>query len=957
MGQGNIQLLKTLPGPQNDASILAEFCSRGEGYVTALDSKHLGALRFAVPSESDVELLEFGRMVAAYARLAGTDPRSLASNPHTIAAIGKVCEGLNADSAFYGSRHYVGLHKRIAETVKELGDWGLDPDILASLVPDCTLDLQPKLKSLADVWSRTESLLGEFNCELSYRHIAASITAAPDKDVSFPRCLIFLDGQLAPKHVEWVKWAASVGGHLTVVVESSPSTDTLFPIANKVEKQLGVIANFVGESRPFVTSLFAGTIARPPGIRADQFRAADPLAEVEWTLRRILKGVNGNELHRVGIFVRNLEDYGPLIESAATRLGVPIRIARKASLASNGYIRTLVSVLEAFDSGDVRRLQVLARSSFFLFPNSLRKPFSEALATAFREGEQAWAKLEKWASDQQEIVPWLGAVLAWRRDSHAKPTNLVSWRERLRELGNNFPAIALGEFKERDSRAKNSFERTLGSRATFLDQSELDLGQALAEARAAAEESDYTLPSKPVGVQVSDAPNGFAAVDRLFVLGMLEGVFPRRRSESPILTDADRQEISERRALLFPMQNSFDEARRERDSFVALCSVPTSAITFSYPETTDDRDNIPAFYLEEVKRCLGGEIEHHTYPRSQLTPDQSDCRAENDLKLRLALDELHIPPLTLPNLETTTRELLAGRVPEALQPKELRTALECPFRHFAQEALRLYPDRDRRRWYQLRQLPQIARLSIQPDADAATQILQSLLAAELEDMRPHVTESEFELMRQGGERLIQDWVKREFRARQLWPKDEGSQRPMVTFGAETLRGQLPRVGKIAGSVAGTARMGPYKVVQMVESNTPGQDKTSLLGLKDRDALYYGVHLMAGFEKGSAMALEVESMSGGRKMMLLPRLDEPPIVGDLESGLEVTDLSGKGEAQVTTEVFFERVKDLIGQATNAIREVDVKATPGDHCSFCDHGELCRQSAEFGESDSPFEGEDG
>ncbi|MBC8064466.1 MAG: PD-(D/E)XK nuclease family protein [Chlorobia bacterium] len=956
MGQGNIRLLKTLPGPQNDASILAEFCSRGEGYVTALDSKHLAALRFAVPSEADVELLEFGRMVAAYARLAGTDPRSMASNSHTIAAIGKVCEGLNADSPFYGSRQYVGLHKRIAETVKELGDWGLDPSVLALLVAECSQDLQPKLKSLADVWARTESLLGEFNCELSYRHIASSIAASPDRDVSFPRCLIFLDGQLAPKHVEWMKWAASVGGQLTVVVESSPSTDALFPIADKVEKHLGLTGILVGESKPFVTSLFAGTIS-PPGLQADQFRAADPLAEVEWTLRRILERVEGNEFHRLGVFARNLEDYGPLIESAAARLGVPIRIARKESLASNGYIRTLVAVLEALESGDVRRLQVFARSSFFLFPNSLRKPFAEAMSTAFREGDQAWAKFEKWASELQEIVPWLAALLAWRRDSAAKPTNLASWRERLRELGNTFPAISIGDFRERDFRAKNSFERTLGSRATFLDQGELDLGQALVEVKAAAEESDYTLPSKPVGVQVSDAPNGFASVDHLFVLGMLEGVFPKRRSESPILTDADRQEIYERRAMLFPMQTSFDGARRERDSFVALCSVPEKAITFSYPETTDDRDNIRAFYLEEVKRALGGDIEDCIYPRSQLTPAQSDCRSENDRKLRLALDGLHVPALILPNIETKTRETLAARVPEALKPRELRTALECPFRHFAQEALRLYPDRDRRRWYQLRQLPQNARLTIQPDADSAKQALRSLLAAELEDMRPHVTESEFELMRQGGERLIQDWVKREFRARQIWPKDEGSQRPMVTFGAETLRGELPRVGKVAGAVAGTARMGPYKVVQMVGSNTPVQDKTSLLGLKDRDALYYGVHLMAGFEKGSAMALEVESMSGGRKMMLLPRLDEPPIIGDIEAGLEVSDLSGKGEAQVTTEVFFERVKDLIGQASKAIREVDIRATPGDHCSFCDHGELCRQSAEFGESDSPFEGEDG
>jgi hypothetical protein len=522
----------------------------------------------------------------------------------------------------------------------------------------------------------------------------------------------------------------------------------------------------------------------------------------------------------------------------------------------------------------------------------------------------------------------------------------------LRELGNLFPAIALGQAAERDLRAKNSFERALASRATFTERIEVTLDQLLTEIKTITEDSDYTPPVRPVGIQVSDAAEGFATLDHLFVLGVLEGVFPRRRRESPILTDRDREEISDRRALMMPLRTSFDEAREERGAFVTLCAVPLQSITFSHPETTDERDNIPAFYLEEVKRAVGGDVPNQTYRRAQLAPSPENCRSENDRKLRAALDATPVPGGVVDALTEEVRSQVAAKVPEALQARDLRSALECPFRHFAQVALRLFPDRDRRRWYQLRNLPQNVRLINQDDADSAREALRSLLAAELEDMRPHVTESEFELMRQGGERLIQDWVRREFRARQIWPKDPGTKEAMVAFGSPTLRGELPRVGKVAGSVAGTSRMGPYKVVHLVESNTPNADKASLLGMKDRDALYYGMHLMAGFEKGSSLALEIESMAGGRKLMLLPRLEEPQVIGDVQSGLEVSDLSGKGEAPVTTEVFFEKVKDLLGQASRTIREVDVRATPGDHCTFCDHGELCRQSAEFGEDDSPF-----
>jgi hypothetical protein len=69
-----------------------------------------------------------------------------------------------------------------------------------------------------------------------------------------------------------------------------------------------------------------------------------------------------------------------------------------------------------------------------------------------------------------------------------------------------------------------------------------------------------------------------------------------------------------------------------------------------------------------------------------------------------------------------------------------------------------------------------------------------------------------------------------------------------------------------------------------------------------------------------------------------------------------DLAGSGDSGATNVAFFEKVKDLLREAANAIRAVDVKSTPGEVCAFCDHGELCRQSAEFGEIDSPFEGGD-
>ena len=950
VGKGGLRLLRSVPGPTNDAAILAEFCARGEGLVTTLDSKHLAALRYAVPSEAEVELLEFGRMVAKFARLADADPRPLAGGAHLMGSIAEACESLDSDSPFYGSRRFGGLHRRLAETIKELASWGFESESLAIAGSECSTDLEAKLKSLAWIWEKAEHRLAQFGCELSHRHIGHCLASEPDADVAFPRCLVFLDGEFAPKHADWLRWAATTGAEITVVVEGSPSAADLFETSRLVEQTLGP-AQQVGESSPFVRSLFAGTVAAEPGISVGKFVAADPLAEVEWALRQAMELAGGRDYHRIGVFARSMEDYGPLIEAAALRLEVPVRISRRAGLKTNGFLKALFGLVGALGSEDVRNLARACQSSYFQFPSGLRREFEGELVQAFREGSPAWQRIGDWSKSQAEAVPWLAEVLKWRAES-LRATTLRVWRDRMSELGNLFPAISQGVFQERDIRAKNSFERALGVRASFLETKELSLADLAGEVASVLEENDYTLPSAPYGIQVSDSPKGFSAVDHLFVLGMLEGVFPRRRSESPILTDADRKEIAEHRALMFPMEDSFLKARRERDAFVALCSVPSSGLTFSYPETTDDRDNIPAFYMEEAKRAVGGELRQNTYPRAWVAPPVDKCRADSDKGLRAALDAGPTGQPVENEISDSVREAVVGRVPDALSPRQLRSAFECPFRHFAQELLRLYPDRDSRRWYQLRKLPQESQLMRQPTREQAEAALQNLLETQLEEMRPHTSEADWLLMRQGGERLIRDWVAREFRARELWEKDPGSEQAGVAFGSPTLRDELPRSAKVTGTVAGTSRMGPYKVVHMVESNTPSYERGAAFGLKDRDMLYYGLHLMAGFEKGSNMALEVESMSGGRKLLLLPRAEEPALIGDRERGLEVFDLAGSGDPNATNVAFFERVKELLGQAAKAIRGVDVHSSPGEACAFCDHGELCRQSAEFGEAESPF-----
>jgi len=115
LGKGHLRLLRSLPGPQNDASILTDFCAREDGLVTALDSKHLSALRYAVPSEfGDVDD-EDGR------RLGSVLERHYAVIDE---AIGRAMAGLRSDDLLIVVSGYgmepLGFAKRLTERV--IGD-------------------------------------------------------------------------------------------------------------------------------------------------------------------------------------------------------------------------------------------------------------------------------------------------------------------------------------------------------------------------------------------------------------------------------------------------------------------------------------------------------------------------------------------------------------------------------------------------------------------------------------------------------------------------------------------------------------------------------------------------------------------------------------------------------------------------------------------------------------------
>lgn len=952
MAKGRIRLLSTIPGPANLGSIVREFCGK-PGVITAFSDSAVRTLASLAPEGSASESLPFGGLVRRFASMCGAYPLSLAHEGHAVAAIGAACDSLPADSPFLLTARRPGLHRAVRQTLHELSAFDLDADEFDLLAARAEPALGAKLRSLGVLDRQATDSLRQLGRSFSREHVGMCLSGTLERGAELGRVLILAGSEFNPQAIDLIKWAADHGGEITVVVYRHAARGDLYRQAKNTVERLGVAAEESGSGNGLLRCLFTADRSSDERSRCSIMSAADPLSEAEWALRGCLERRQaGMRYDRMAVYIRDSDSYAPLIEASAKRLNVPLRLWRRAPLLTNSFARIALAALEFCASQDVRSIMSLARTTYIGLDFENRGTLREAVKAAHSAREDQWLRLREWTSDKGDSYDWLSRLLDWRDEAIETPVQLETWTAKLRELMMVLPPERYYHAgSERDKRAQYVLFQSINEIASVRrleNRSRVTLSEFARIAREVWEEADVSIPAAEEGALVSSHAEEIPEVDCLFVLGMLEGVFPRRRSEDPILSDLEREAISDLRGGA-PLPVSRDKAVAERDEFYSVCAASAEEIVFSYPETDEDRDNVPAFYLDEVERALGC-VSRTTRSRDVLTPPIEECASLSDKELCAALSEDRADSLPLRFSDPEVALGFARRPELGFQPHELREALQCPFSFFVRRTLGVQPDRLRARWFSLVRLPKAASLACSSSPEEAARNLERALEAQLDEFYSEVPAWEIAMLRSGGRRLIREWVDREFGAREIWPR-EGVQAD-VQFGNGTLRSSLPKGLKLKGGVTATSRCGPYSVVHLVETSGPPRGHGLVSSdLADPDKLYFGVHLLAAWEQGSASALEIETLSGERLLMLLPRLARASVTARVEAGLRVIDLGGADDAG-GTKTFFDEVKKLAHTAARRAEEVDVQAIRGDHCTWCDYGELCRQSLEFGEEDSPF-----
>lgn len=939
--EGTIRLFRAVPGPTGLGPLVANFC-RDCGVLTAFDDAALPSLA-ALRPDDECEVVSFPSLVAKALAAAGEPHGRLAASGHQQAAIGHALADLPRDSILGAGAAHPGLHRALLRTLQELHAFGIDADEMESLASDLPAPLGTKLGEMAEVDRALAATLDALGRETHGKHLKACLDALPDADGDDCRALVLIGGERHPARLRWLRWAAEAGWDLTIVIERHATDGRLFRGAEEAERILGVEAKDVGAGHRLLNDLFARGEHGGTALELDIRSAPDPLAECEWALRGCLEA--GPE--RCGLYVRDLPTYAPLLQAVSRRLGVPVCAPQRVPLLTNAFARLTLAVVEFAAGNDVRDLRPVLSSSYLDLDGRGRRIVESGLREAHRMRFLQWETLATWAAGGS--FPWLVKILEWREAARSAGDDLGGWLDRLRALVHELPwhgAYGGASYDSgRDVRAFSAMQTALANEASVeraLGASPLDLVGFARRCRTLWEMADVSLPTPEVGVPVATHASALTGVHTLFVLGMLEGSFPRRASQDPILGDEERRLISRRRADEPPLPLSSDRAAEERDEFYRVCAAATHRLVLSYPQADDTRDNVPAFYLDAAAQAVGGAT-RTDLPRTLLAPERDDCLAVADLAMRDALDAPRERPAPAALVDEAARAMVASGAGERTAA-ELRDALRCPFLYASRHRLNLRPNRRENRWHRLRTLPQAARLAAAKDEDAAKEALEIALEAELDGLASEVPEWEIPLLRAGGKRLVSDWLRREFAARKLWPMDEGSLRLNVAFGDEGVRSGMPLGVTLAGVAPAVSRFGATKTMHLYGGPLP-----PVRDLTEADRLFFGLHLLSLYEPGASVQLEVES-TGGRRTRL--RLDRGSVARRPNEGLDMEWLVDEDDRDLARRVFFEGVKESLRHALRTVESGDMRPTPGDPCDVCDFGELCRRSRQFGEDDSPF-----
>ena len=936
MPKGKLELISIVPGPKNVARLVQRFGKHEYGLVTSLNDSQLPMLRAELDDQTMVDVKSFGEVVRQIHQLTGLPSRRIATSRQVLTAIGIVCAEIDASSPFRKVADMPGFHECLLEVFREMGQWGVigtESEGLKKII--ASHPGLAKVSELVELFDEVIGILEKANATIVSKMISECLDSTIDMDGQDSRLLFFMGSLIHPAAIKWVLWLVEEGADVQVILDRHATDGDIFHLSKVVINELGIKPSAPGEGTKLLNNLFAKSSS--PGVDLDWVEVhccGDPLSESEWALRKCL---DINDFSKTAILTRNIDQYGPIIIHAGETLGVPIDTRRRIPLLASGFAKVTLSILRALSTDDVRDLVNPFQTSYFGVPD-----VTELLETChtnpLNDWEEIVAELGKLEEPDEYLKEIFEYVLAFRGKTLERSRTMAEWHAELKQFLEAAPWLKNAQ--ERDLRAQTSLLSNLAQDATIQivqNPGAVPYREWLDHADQIWQMSDVSVPGGDNGILLVSSPEELGEIDNLLVLGMLEGSFPRRRSENPILSDELKKGLSD--LIKGPALNdSFDVARSERDLFYRVCACPSKSLYFSYPMSDGESDNVPAFYLEEIKRiCLTGDVIIH--PRRLLTPPIDACRSDYDRDLAARLDHPNLKPINNELEDERAVELVRFDMKD-VQPRSLRSLVDCNYK-FAAE--RLIPEQQQPsdHWGWMLEVPRRARLLTIADEKTAKAQMNQVLIGYLDELRPRLPAWEFDMIYHGSTRLVEGLIEREFLAREVWGRNPVNTKLDVKFGDPQLNPERFKY-QLTGKVAGITDQNGIRTIHLYRRTPPKDVKEEAV---DKYLTEYGMYFAAAWEGVSEVRIEIDGLSEHRTTLIFADIQTLEKRGEQ---LVVLNLAKQYGNKIE---LAERMKDLlrVPKAIAVSGQMTVRA--GDHCAFCNFADLCRQS--LGSTDATIE----
>ena len=430
----------------------------------------------------------------------------------------------------------------------------------------------------------------------------------------------------------------------------------------------------------------------------------------------------------IAIVARQIETYRARIEREFIYSGIPVEPGRQ-NLAETAYAKLLVTCIDLI-TGGWRRADVFRILKSELMDSDLAaacKMEVDAKQAGILQGRDNWFK--QWEESDTMLAlrkKVLGPVAEFEKELQ-KAKGVEECINAVKKLTAVFRQKSDDESQAQFSSAARAVEGILQDllQTERLLRRKLNPTQFLGLLKSSISRDTYRLRGKTQDAvkMLSVTGLGGQKFRAVFVVGMLEKVFPRQIQEESFLRDRERRVLN--RYLLHPLRERLPQQGTERHLFFSAAAAAREKLYLTYPAADETAtDSLPSFYLDEVRKLFNGNVVTIGRDVTDMIPPvekvETIARLERSVVYRLS----HIPceqadtALAAYNslLEfqpskfnpvfqncwdkeavITCRKILNHLANDnrAYQCTELESYAACPFMHFCQRILGLEAIRDK----------------------------------------------------------------------------------------------------------------------------------------------------------------------------------------------------------------------------------------------------------------------